>query len=45
MARKIPEIIKPNKREITTRDISSYIQEIYGYGLSESMVTRILVKY
>ena len=45
MTRNITEIIKTNKREITTRDISSYTQEIYGYGLSESMVTRILIKY
>ena len=31
-------------RGMTTRDISSHIQEIYGFGLSESMVTKITNK-
>jgi len=29
---------------LTTRDISSHIKEIYGFGLSESMVTKITNK-
>lgn len=31
-------------RGMTTRDISAHIQEIYGFGLSESTVTKITNK-
>ena len=38
------QIISMYGRRMTTRDISSHIQEIYGFGLSESMVTKITNK-
>ena len=38
------QIISMYGRGMTTRDISSHIQEIYGFGLSESMVTKITNK-
>lgn len=28
-------------KSMTTRDISSYIKDIYGFGISESMVSKI----
>lgn len=38
------QIISMYGRGMTTRDISSHIMEIYGFGLSESMVSRITNK-
>ena len=38
------QIISMYGRGMTTRDISSHINEIYGFGLSESMVSRITNK-
>ena len=38
------QIISMYGRGMTTRDISAHIQEIYGFGLSESMVTKITNK-
>ena len=31
-------------KEMTTRDISSHIKDIYGYGISETMVSKITNK-
>jgi transposase-like protein len=38
------QIISMYAKGMTTRDISSHIKEIYGFGLSESMVTKITNK-
>ncbi len=38
------QIISMYGRGMTTRDISAHIQEIYGFGLSESTVTKITNK-
>lgn len=38
------QIISMYGRGMTTRDISAHIQEIYGFGLSESTVSRITNK-
>ena len=38
------QIISMYGRGMTTRDISSHIEEIYGFGLSESMVSKITNK-
>ena len=38
------QIISMYAKGMTTRDISSHIQEIYGFGLSEGMVSKITNK-
>ena len=38
------QIISMYAKGMTTRDISSHIKQIYGFGLSESMVTQITNK-
>jgi transposase-like protein len=38
------QIISMYAKGMTTRDISSHIKEIYGFGLSESMVSKITNK-
>ncbi len=38
------QIISMYGRGMTTRDISAHIQEIYGFGVSESMVSKITNK-
>ncbi len=38
------QIISMYGRGMTTRDVSSHIQEIYGFGLSKSMVTKMTNK-
>ncbi|PWD82464.1 IS256 family transposase [Ignatzschineria cameli] len=38
------QIISMYAKGMTTRDISSHIEEIYGFGLSETMVSRITNK-
>lgn len=38
------QIISMYAKGMTTRDISAHVKEIYGFGLSESMVTKITNK-
>ncbi|SHD77376.1 transposase [Schnuerera ultunensis] len=38
------QIISMYGRGMTTRDISAHIQDIYGFGLSESTVSKITNK-
>ncbi|MDO5717836.1 MAG: transposase [Tissierellia bacterium] len=38
------QIISIYTNGMTTRDLSSHIKEIYGFGLSETMVSKIINK-